>query len=36
MYAVIDIETTGLSPKKEKITEIVIYVYDGNKIVDEF
>ncbi len=36
MYAIIDIETTGLSPKKEKITEIAIYVYDGEKVVDEF
>ncbi len=36
MYTVIDIETTGLSPKKEKITEIAIYVYDGEQIVDEF
>jgi DNA polymerase-3 subunit epsilon len=36
MYTIIDIETTGLSPKKEKITEIAIYVFDGNQIVDEF
>ncbi len=36
MYTIIDIETTGLSPKKEKITEIAIYVYDGEQIVDEF
>ncbi len=36
MYAIIDIETTGGSPKFEKITEIAIYIYDGNKIIDEF
>ncbi len=36
MYSIIDIETTGLSPKKEKITEIAIYVHDGEKVVDEF
>ena len=36
MYTVIDIETTGLSPKKEKITEIAIYVFDGIKVIDEF
>lgn len=36
MYAVIDIETTGGSPKSEKITEIAIFVHDGNKITDEF
>lgn len=36
MYAVIDVETTGLSPKTEKITEIAIYLHDGEKVVDEF
>lgn len=36
MYAIIDIETTGLSPKKEKITEIAVYVFDGKKVIDEF
>ena len=36
MYAIIDIETTGLSPAKEKITEIAIIIHDGKTIVDEF
>jgi DNA polymerase-3 subunit epsilon len=36
MYTIIDIETTGLSPDNEKITEIALYVFDGQKIVDEF
>jgi len=36
MYAVVDIETTGGSPRSEKITEIAIFIYDGEKIVDEF
>jgi DNA polymerase-3 subunit epsilon len=36
LYSIIDIETTGLSPKREKITEIAIYVHDGERIVDEF
>ncbi len=36
MYAVVDIETTGGSFKNEKITEIAIYIYDGEKITDEF
>jgi len=35
-YAVLDIETTGGSPKKERITEIAIFIHDGEKIVDEF
>lgn len=36
MYAIIDVETTGLSAAGEKITEIAIYVHDGKKIVDEY
>jgi DNA polymerase-3 subunit epsilon len=36
VYSIVDIETTGLSPKREKITEIAIFVHDGEKVVDEF
>ncbi len=36
MYAIIDIETTGGSPKSEKITEIALYIFDGKEIVNEF
>jgi DNA polymerase-3 subunit epsilon len=36
MYAVLDIETTGLSPAREKITEIAIFLHDGKSIVDEW
>jgi DNA polymerase-3 subunit epsilon len=36
MYAIVDIETTGGSPRMEKITEIAIYQYDGEKIIGEF
>jgi DNA polymerase-3 subunit epsilon len=35
-YAIVDIETTGGSPKSSKITEIAIFVHDGKAIVDEF
>jgi len=35
-YAILDIETTGGSPVKEKITEIAIYIHDGTKIIHEF
>lgn len=35
-YAIVDIETTGGSPKNSKITEIAIYIYDGKEIIDEF
>ena len=36
MYAVVDIEATGGNHIKGKIIEIAIYIYDGNKIIDEF
>ncbi len=36
MYAIIDVETTGGSPAREKITEIAIYLHDGQKITGEF
>ncbi|MBU1012657.1 MAG: GIY-YIG nuclease family protein [Bacteroidetes bacterium] len=36
MYAVIDVETTGLSPRTEKITEIAIYTHNGERIIEEF
>ncbi|MBL4709191.1 MAG: GIY-YIG nuclease family protein [Flavobacteriales bacterium] len=36
MYAIIDIETTGGSATRSRITEIAIYKHDGEKIVDEY
>ena len=36
MYAIVDIETTGGSAHKEKITEIAVYLHDGNEITGEF
>lgn len=36
LYAIIDVETTGLSLAKEKITEIAIVLHDGNKITGKF
>lgn len=36
MYAICDIETTGAASQGAKITEIAIFVFDGEKIVDEF
>jgi len=35
-FAIIDLETTGGRPGKDKITEIAIIVYDGDSIIDEF
>jgi DNA polymerase-3 subunit epsilon len=36
MYAIIDIETTGGSAQLEKITEIAVFLHDGNQITGEF
>jgi len=36
MYAILDIETTGGKYDEEGITEIAIYKYDGQKVVDQF
>ena len=35
-YAVVDLETTGGIPKRDKITEVAIIVFDGEKIIDKF
>ena len=35
-YAVVDIETTGGRAQRDKITEIAIVLYDGEKIVEQF
>lgn len=36
MYAIVDIETTGGDPRKDKITEIAIFLHDGNEIIEEY
>lgn len=36
MYAIVDIETTGGRPGSDKITEIAIVLFDGEKIIREF
>ncbi|MDD5507840.1 MAG: exonuclease domain-containing protein [Bacteroidales bacterium] len=36
MYAIVDVETTGLNPRTEKITEIAIFLHDGTKITHEY
>lgn len=35
-FVIVDVETTGGSPKSSKITELAMYKYDGNKIIDEY
>src|SRR5690606_30215294 len=36
VYAILDIETTGGKYNEEGITEIAIYRFDGDRIVDQF
>lgn len=36
LYSIVDIETTGNGIKGNKITEISIFKFDGEKVVDEF
>ena len=36
MYSIVDIETTGGNNKTGKITEIAIYNFDGEKVIDSF
>ena len=35
-FAILDVETTGGKFNEEKITEIAIFIYNGEKIVDKF
>ena len=35
-FAIVDIETTGGNALKDRITEIAVYLHDGDKIIDEF
>lgn len=36
MFAIIDTETTGGNPAKDRVMEVAILVHDGEKVVDEF
>ncbi|GAA4007673.1 exonuclease domain-containing protein [Hymenobacter fastidiosus] len=36
MYAIIDLETTGGQPTQDRITEVAIFIHDGEKVVDQF
>lgn len=35
-YAIIDVETTGGSAHRERLTEIAIAIHNGNKVIDTF
>lgn len=34
-FAIVDLETTGGNPKGGKIIEVAIYIFDGEKIIDQ-
>ncbi len=36
MYAIIDVETTGGSPSSDRVIEIAVFVFDGEKITHSF
>jgi len=36
MFAIIDVETTGVNAKYDRLTEIAIIIFDGEKIIKEF
>ena len=36
MFAIVDIETTGGRPGADRITEIAIFLYDGERVVEEY
>jgi DNA polymerase-3 subunit epsilon len=35
-FVIVDVETTGGSPKNSKITEIAMYKFNGTEVIDEF
>ena len=36
MYAIVDIETTGGQPANDRITELAIFVHDGQQVIDSY
>lgn len=36
MYAIIDVETTGGSPMLDRVIEVAVFVFDGEKITDSY
>ena len=35
-FAVVDLETTGSSPVEDRITEVAIFLHDGEKVLDSY
>jgi len=36
LYAIVDIETTGGQPANDRITELAIFIHDGQRVVDSY
>jgi len=36
MFAIIDIESTGGDPKKDRISEIAIFVHNGQRVIEQY
>ena len=36
MYAVVDLETTGSKPAKQRIIEVAIYIHNGKRVIEHF
>ena len=36
MYAVVDLETTGSKPARQRIIEVAIYVHNGKRVIEHF
>jgi DNA polymerase-3 subunit epsilon len=36
MYSIIDVETTGINAKTDRITEVAIVLFDGKEIVEQY
>ncbi len=36
LYAIVDIETTGMQVLEDRITEIAVYIHDGDTVIDSF
>lgn len=36
MYAIIDVETTGGSPMLDRVIEVAVFVFDGEKVTDSY
>lgn len=36
MFAIIDIEATGGNPKKDRITEVAIFIHNGKRVIEQY